>query len=127
VSAPETRAEVLAQCARFPGAELSYPFGDDTAVHKVGGKMFAMASLADQPGTVTVKCDPDAAVSLRASHSAITPGYYMNRRHWITIALGGDVPGALVADLVADSYALVVDGLPARLRPREQDAAPRAG
>jgi predicted DNA-binding protein (MmcQ/YjbR family) len=117
VNEPVTRETVLEQCAAFPGSELSYPFGDETAVFKVGGKMHAMVSLDDSPGRVTIKCDPEAAIGLRNSYAAIGPGYYMNKRHWITVDLGGEVPGALLTDLVADSYDLVVAGLPARLRP----------
>lgn len=117
VSAPVTRETVLGQCAAFVGSELTYPFGDETAVFKVGGKMFALVSLDDLPGGATLKCDPDAASGLRDSYTAIEPGYYMNKRHWITVEFGGDVPEALLADLVADSYDLVVAGLPTRLRP----------
>jgi predicted DNA-binding protein (MmcQ/YjbR family) len=116
-----TRETILGQCAAFPGSELSYPFGDDTAVFKVGGKMHALVSLDGEPGSVTLKCDPDAAIGLRNSYAAIGPGYYMNKRHWITVELGGDAPNALVTDLVADSYELVADGLPARLRPQDRD------
>jgi predicted DNA-binding protein (MmcQ/YjbR family) len=121
VSAPVTRETVLGQCAAFVGSELTYPFGDETAVFKVGGKMHAMVSLDDSPGRVTLKCDPDAAVDLRDSYAAVGPGYYMNKRHWITVDLGGDVPDALLTDLVADSYDLVVAGLPARLRPQDRE------
>jgi predicted DNA-binding protein (MmcQ/YjbR family) len=123
VSTAVERAEVLEQCSGLAGAELSYPFGDQTAVYKVGTKMFAMVSLEDLPGSVTLKCDPDEAVSLRAAHSTITPGYYMNKRHWITVGLGGEVPGELIADLIASSHALVVGSLPARLRPTGQERA----
>jgi predicted DNA-binding protein (MmcQ/YjbR family) len=114
VSGQLTRETVLGQCAALAGSELSYPFGDETAGFKVGGKMHCMVSLDDSPGRVTIKCDPDVAVGLRDSYAAIGPGYYMNKRHWITIELGGDVPDALLTDLVADSYGLVVavDGLP---------------
>jgi predicted DNA-binding protein (MmcQ/YjbR family) len=112
-----TRETLLGQCAAFAGSELSYPFGDETAVFKVGGKMHALVSLDDSRGRVTLKCDPDAATGLRASYAAISPGYYMNKRHWITIDLGGDVPDELLIDLVSGSYDLIVAGLPARSRP----------
>jgi predicted DNA-binding protein (MmcQ/YjbR family) len=111
------RDAVKARCEGLPGAELTFPFGEETAVYKVGGKMFALVSLDGEPGSVTLKCDPDEAISLREAHRAISPGYYMNKRHWVTIALGGDVPLELELDLVTDSYALVVASLPARARP----------
>ncbi len=112
-----TRDTVLAQCAALAGAELCYPFGDDTAVFKVGGKMLALVSLDDTAGRVTLKGDPEALAGLRDAYTAIGPGYYMNKRHWITVELDGDVPPTMLADLVTDSYDLVVAGLPARLRP----------
>jgi predicted DNA-binding protein (MmcQ/YjbR family) len=111
------REAVRDQCSRLPGAELSYPFGDDTAVYKVSGKMFALVSLDAAPGAVTVKCDPEISVALRGSYRSITPGYYMNKRHWITVTFEGDVPPSVVGDLVVDSHALVVMSLPARARP----------
>jgi predicted DNA-binding protein (MmcQ/YjbR family) len=116
-----TRETVLDQCAAFGGSELSYPFGDETAVFKVSGKMHAMVSLDDSPGRVTLKCDPEAAIGLRNAYTAIGPGYYMNKRHWITVDLGGDLPDELLTDLVGDSYDLVVAGLPARLRPQDHE------
>ena len=57
-SSPE-RAGALAACTRLPGAELTHPFGLATAVFKAGGKMFAAVSLSDEPGRLTLKCDPD--------------------------------------------------------------------
>lgn len=112
-----SREAVLEQCGAFDEAELGYPFGEDTAVFKVGGKMFAMVALGDPAGSVTLKCDPMESEALRASHSAISPGYHTNKRHWVTVDLGGDRPSGLVADLVRNSYELVVAALPARLRP----------
>jgi predicted DNA-binding protein (MmcQ/YjbR family) len=69
------RDAVKAHCEGPPGAELTFPFGEETAVYKVGGKMFALVSLDGEPGSVTLKCDPDEAISLREAHRAISPGY----------------------------------------------------
>ena len=63
---------MIATCGAKPGAVEDYPFGDDTAVFKVAGKMFALVSLGQAPGSVSLKCDPDAAVGLRARYPAIT-------------------------------------------------------
>ena len=111
------REAVRQQCATLPGSELSFPFGDDTAVYKVGGKMFALVSLGDTPGAVTLKCDPEISVALRGSYESITPGYYMNKRYWITVVFEGDVPPSMMGDLVVDSHALVVTSLPVRAKP----------
>lgn len=95
-------------CAGFPDAELSYPFGNDTAVYKVGGKMFAAIGTGDGGiDRITLKCDPEHAAILVGEHEHIVPGYHMNKRHWITVDLDGSVPRSLVDDLVDDSYLLV--------------------
>jgi predicted DNA-binding protein (MmcQ/YjbR family) len=85
-------------------------------VFKVGGKMFALSTLARTPLEVSVKCDPELAVALRAGYAAIRPGYHLNKRHWNTITLDGSVSDQLVRDLIEDSYDLVRDTLPKRMR-----------
>jgi predicted DNA-binding protein (MmcQ/YjbR family) len=111
------RDAVLHQCADLAGAELCYPFGDEVAVFKVGGKMFAVVSLGRDARAATLKCDPEEAAALRGSHDGITAGYHMSKRHWITVDLAAQLPNGLVRQLVKGSYELVVASLPARLRP----------
>jgi predicted DNA-binding protein (MmcQ/YjbR family) len=118
---PLRRAQVLDQCRRLPGAREEYPFGDDTAVFKVGGKIFALVSLADEPGSVSLKCDPGYAALLREQYPAVTPGYHLAKRHWNTVRLDGSVPADELRAWVEESYELVVAGLPRARR----DALPR--
>ncbi len=108
--------EFRAHCLSRPGAEETTPFGPDVLVYKVGGKMFALASPDDLPPRVNLKCDPDRALELRDRYEDILPGYHMNKRHWNTLVLGGALPPDLVRELIDHSYALVVAGLPKRLR-----------
>jgi predicted DNA-binding protein (MmcQ/YjbR family) len=107
------------QCLALPGAREEFPFGDEVSVFKVGGKMFAACGLDSEPLRLSVKCEPELAVSLRAAYPAITPGYHLNKRHWNTIALDGSLPDQLVTDLLRDSYDLVVASLPTARRPAE--------
>lgn len=109
--------DLKAQCLALPGAGEEFPFGDEVSVFKVGGKMFAMSNLDADPLQLSVKCDPDIAVQLRAAHPAIAPGYHLNKRHWNTITLDGSLPDPMVADLLGDSYDLVVASLPRARRP----------
>ena len=81
-----------------PGAVEDYPFGDDVAVFKVGGRVFALCSLGDQPGSVSLKCDPTLAEALRDRYRSVTPGYHLNKRHWNTIELDGSVPDDELAE-----------------------------
>lgn len=96
---------------------------------KVGGKMFALVDLTGEHGRVTVKADPGYAAALvEQQQQQITPGYYVNKRHWITVDLAdatcATLPTGLVEELLEDSYELVVAGLPARLRPLPPAPAP---
>jgi predicted DNA-binding protein (MmcQ/YjbR family) len=113
-----TRDEVLELCSSLPGSVEDYPFGDDAAVFKVGGKMFALVMLTGAPGTVNLKCDPDWALDLRATYAAVRPGYHMNKRHWNTIDLDGTVGGAELREMIDHSYELVVSRLPRVARDR---------
>jgi predicted DNA-binding protein (MmcQ/YjbR family) len=117
------RDRVIAECLAKPGASEEYPFGDGVAVFKVSGRMFALVPLGESPGSVSLKCDPDLAVSLRERYAAITAGYHLNKRHWNTITLDGSLPDQLVRDLIEDSYDLVVSALPKRVREQVTDAS----
>jgi predicted DNA-binding protein (MmcQ/YjbR family) len=94
-------------CARQAGAELSYPFGEQAAVYKVGGKIFAVVGLDRTPPQVTLKCDPEHGELLRCDHAAIAPGYHMNKRHWITVTLDGSLARGMLEELIEDSFDLV--------------------
>ena len=99
-------------CLSFGGAVEEFPFGPETSVFKVGGKMFALSALERRPLQVSLKCEPDLADQLRRAHEAISPGYHLNKRHWNTVTLDGSLPDRMVRDLIEDSYDLVVAGLP---------------
>ena len=114
VNATELRACCLAQVGAFE----DFPFGPEHSVFKVAGKMFALSALDRTPLEVSVKCEPEVAVQLRASYAAIRPGYHLNKRHWNTITLDGSVPDATVRDMIEDSYDLVVAKLARTTRER---------
>jgi predicted DNA-binding protein (MmcQ/YjbR family) len=109
-------SELQGWCLAHGGAIEEFPFGPEHSVFKVGGKMFALSALHRTPLEVSLKCEPELAVQLRADYSAIRPGYHLNKRHWNTITLDGSLPDQLVRDLIEDSYDLVVSGLPKRAR-----------
>jgi predicted DNA-binding protein (MmcQ/YjbR family) len=109
-------AGLRARCLQHTGASEEFPFGPEHSVFKVAGKMFALSTLDRTPLEVSVKCEPDLALQLRASYRAIRPGYHLNKRHWNTITLDGSLPDELVRDLIEDSYDLVVSALPKRVR-----------
>jgi predicted DNA-binding protein (MmcQ/YjbR family) len=109
-----TPAALKKACLSLPKAREEFPFDEGTSVFKVAGKLFAITALKGTPLSVSLKCDPDLAVQLRADHPAITAGYHLNKRHWNTVMLDGSVPEQLVREMIEDSYDLVVAGLPKR-------------
>ncbi|WP_218712338.1 MmcQ/YjbR family DNA-binding protein [Arthrobacter sp. BF1] len=101
----------------LPGAELVYPFGPDWEVFKVRGKVnMLMTDVIGEP-IVIVKADPEDSKTLRENHRDITPGFHMNKKHWITLNPGETLQKNLVEDLVTESYLLVVENLPRAKRP----------
>jgi predicted DNA-binding protein (MmcQ/YjbR family) len=113
-------AELRDQCLSFSGAEETFPFGPNTSVFKVGGKMFALSALGADSLRVSVKCDPRLVEALRGAHAAVIPGYHLNKQHWNTVIIGGDLGDKAIGDMIEDSYDLVVSKLPAAKR-RELD------
>ncbi len=113
---------VCAYAQAKPGATEDYPFGPEHRVLKVGGKMFALfggasaSASAGESGRVSLKCDPERVPLLRATYAAITFAAYMDKRHWNAVVFDGSVPDDLLRELVDESYALVVKGLPRRVR-----------
>ncbi|MDQ3610490.1 MAG: MmcQ/YjbR family DNA-binding protein [Actinomycetota bacterium] len=109
-------ASLRAHCLAKPGATEGRPFGPEALVMKVGGKIFAIIGDDAEPLTLSLKCEPEVAVLLRQSHEAVGPGYHLNKRHWNTVTLDDTVAVDDVLEWVDDSYDLVVDGLPRRVR-----------
>ena len=107
-------ARLRKRCLNMPGCEETFPFGPQTSVFKVAGKMFALSALKRRPLHVSLKCEPALAEQLRATHPAVSAGYHLNKRHWNTITLDGSLEDQFVRDLVEDSYDLVVSALPKR-------------
>ena len=109
-------ADACSCCLGPPHVEECTPFGPETLVFKVAGKLFALTTPDEFPPRMNLKCDPDRAMDLRDRHPAVLPGYHMNKRHWNTLVLDGSLPSPLVAELIRHSYDLVVDSLPAAKR-----------
>ena len=88
------------------GVTEETPFGPGVLVYKVLGKMFALTA-AQRAAGISLKCDPHLAEVLREQYAGVTPGYHLNKRHWNSLALNGDVPEAEILRLIGHSYDLV--------------------
>jgi len=97
----------------MPNAWLDYPFGKEVAVYKVGhketgdGKMFALVAEGSEPVRISLKCDPQLAKLLREKYETVMEGYHLNKKHWNTILLTGQLPWEDVQGLIRLSYNLV--------------------
>jgi predicted DNA-binding protein (MmcQ/YjbR family) len=108
--------EFRAYCMLKPGVTEEFPFGEDTLVFKVMGKMFALTNL-DGDWSLNLKCDPERAIELREKYPAIQPGYHMSKVHWNTVMMDGSLSRDFILQLIDHSYQLVVDKLPGKLKP----------
>ena len=102
-------------CLSKLGAEESFPFDFKTLVIKVGNKMFSLFSIENFSG-INLKCNPEKSIELRESYSGIVPAFHMNKKHWITVKVNEDVESILVFKLIDDSYSLVFNSLPKKIR-----------
>lgn len=93
----------------MPNAKLDYPFGEGVAVYKVDDKMFALMDEKKDPVNVSLKCDPLLAQTLREKYETVMPGYHLNKKHWNTVVLTGQLPWEEVQGLIRHSYNLVTD------------------
>ncbi len=111
--------EVEEYLLSMPNAILDYPFGEDVAVYKISqkpkakgqkpdpGKMFALVTEKSHPVRISLKCDPLLAETLREKYESVMPGYHLNKKHWNTIVLSGQLTWDEVKDLIVLSYNLV--------------------
>lgn len=100
-------AAIEAHLLSFPGSALDYPFGEGVAVYKVHGKMFALISEKSTPLRLSLKCDPLLAETLRERYESVMPGYHLNKKHWNTIILTGQLDWEEIKGFIRHSYDLV--------------------
>ena len=108
--------ELREYCLSLKGTTESYPFDDVTLVLKVQGKMFALIPLSTTETSISLKCDPELAISLREEYEAVVPAYHFNKKHWNTVYIDNRLNKKLICDWINHSYNLVVAGLPLKLR-----------
>jgi len=96
-------------CLKKENVTEEFPFGEDTMVFKVKGKMFALTDV-ETFASINLKCDPEKAIELREQYEAVQPGYHMNKKHWNTVTMDGRLPDKLVKEWIDHSYELVSGG-----------------
>jgi predicted DNA-binding protein (MmcQ/YjbR family) len=105
-------------CLSKPGVTEELPFGPDTLVFKVLGKMFALTGVDDFKH-IALKVVPENGDALREQYPAsVVPAYHMNKKHWMNVVMDGAIPDKLVKKWTDESYELVVKGLTKKERER---------
>ncbi|MCU1407756.1 MAG: DNA-binding protein [Glaciihabitans sp.] len=102
-------------CLSLRGAVEVFPFGPETPVYKTqaNNKVFAILSEPGSPVlSATVKCHPEDGIALRSQYPSITPGYHMNKKHWITVQVDASLSDDLVSEIITESYNLVRPKIP---------------
>ena len=103
-------------CLSLKGTSEEFPFDSNTLVFKVGGKIFLLTSLDASELQFNVKCDPEMAAQLREQYDTVLPGYHMNKKHWNTIIANGTNSDSQLKEWISNSYQLVVDSLPKKMK-----------
>jgi len=102
-------------CLNKNGVTETFPFGKDTLVYKVMGKMFALTGLEEE-FRINLKCDPELAIELRERYPSVIPGYHMNKKHWNTVIVNGLISDETLKEWIDNSYELVVESLSKKLK-----------
>lgn len=103
-------------CISKKAVTEDFPFGETTLVFRVKEKIFLLVSLDANPLQFNAKCEPEKAIELREEYAAIKPGYHMNKKHWNTVIIDGSISSKLIKEMIDDSYNLIVQSLPKKLR-----------
>lgn len=104
------RSELRTYCLSKRSVIEDFPFGEDVAVYKVQGKVFALLPV-DTPTSISLKCDPNLAGILRETYPAVTPGWHLNKQHWNSIKIDSSIPDSEILEMIDHSYDQVVKGM----------------
>ena len=105
-----TRQELEEYILSMPGSRLDYPFGEKMVVYRAANdRLFAIIAEDSDPIRLSLKCDPQLAELLREKYESVLPGYHLNKKHWNTIILTGQLDDDEIRDLIRHSFELVKD------------------
>jgi predicted DNA-binding protein (MmcQ/YjbR family) len=107
--------EIREYCLAKTGVTESFPFDETTLVFKVMGKIFCLTNLDGEPGLL-LKNKPEVVLEMREHYNFVLPGYHMNKTHWNLVMMDYFVSSNLLKQWVDESYNLVVEGLPRKIR-----------
>ena len=101
------KSEIEKILNKLEDVKIEHPFGDETSVYKIDDKMFALMTNDKTPVRLSLKCDPKLSLVLREKYEEVMPGYHLNKKHWNTIILSGQLDIDEIKGLITHSYDLV--------------------
>ena len=103
--------DIRTYCLEKKAVTEGLPFGDDTLVFKVAGKMFLLANL-EGPLSINIKASPEEVIDLIERFPEARPGYHMNKKHWVSVDIDNDSDLPRIQSWIDRSYELVISSLP---------------
>ena len=99
-------------CINKKGAVKDYQMDWEATRYLLDGKMFVMIGQnKEKKDIISLKLEPTYGQFLRKEYKDIVPGYYLNKEHWNSIDLNGNVEDTLLKELIDQSYALILKSL----------------
>lgn len=105
----DIRKYIINFCMTLPEVYEDYPFKDKTWTlmrHKRNNKVFAWIFQRQDNIWINVKCDPEWRDFWRSAYESVLPGYHLNKEHWNSIIMDGNVPDKDVKRMIGESYDL---------------------
>ena len=109
----DLRKYIIDFCTTLPEVYEDYPFKDKTWTlmrHKNNNKVFAWIFQRQDNIWINVKCDPEWRDFWRSAYKSVVPGYHLNKEHWNSIIMDGNVPDKDVKRMIGESYDLTKEG-----------------
>ena len=115
-----SRQQIIDMAMALPDACLDAPFESEPSIavfrHGSTGRWFGILLRAPrqavglagkgQAEVLDLKCDPLVSYGMMQAYPDVVPGYHMNKQHWISLRLKGDLPEETVRMLIGMSYDL---------------------
>ena len=106
-------------CMKKPGAEEYFPFGEEPACFRVGGKIFAELYPSPHRHWITLKCEPMRADFYRQQYpGAVVRGYHcppVQQPHNNTVSYD-QMEDAVLLEMIDHAYDRVFSKLTRRAR-----------
>nr|WP_245601942.1 MmcQ/YjbR family DNA-binding protein [Xylanibacter oryzae] len=112
--------QVREYCLSLLGVTEDSPYGPDMIVFRIEGKIFLHLPLEYAEPRISIKLPPEKGQSLRDSYETIRAGYHLNKIHWNDILIENTFASDQIKDWILESYNLVLNSLPKRLKAKYQ-------